>query len=127
MTEKSHVGMGYYVCPICYEKHDEVVLLDTRLKQTLERDNFMGFALCSKHDEMRKDYLALVVVANKQTGNSLKPEDANPTGEYAHIRREVVKQIFSMPVPDDQVMAYVDQDVLDKIKRMTGHGDDIPN
>ena len=31
---------------ICLTKHDETVLLDKRLRNTLERDNFNWFYLC---------------------------------------------------------------------------------
>lgn len=36
--ERSYVGMGYALCPVCGTKHDEVVLLDKRLRDSLPRE-----------------------------------------------------------------------------------------
>lgn len=113
---KSHVGMGFQLCPICYEKHDEVVLLDRQLKDSLEHDNFMGFSLCPKHEDMKTEYIALVECSNTHIGDNLKPEDARPTGIYAHIRREAAKFIFNVDLPATLDFVYCEVGVIGKIK-----------
>lgn len=118
MTEKSYVGMGYSICPICGTKHDEVVLLDRHLKQSLEREQCMGLALCPEHEAMKEEFLALVEVNNvRATGGSrLNPEDANRTGQVAHVKREVLGQLFDVAITDDIPMVYVEVGVIDALK-----------
>lgn len=119
MSNKSHVGMGYSLCPICRTKHDEVVLLDKRLKDSLEPESFMGWALCPEHEAMKVEYLALVETSGPATGDTLKPGDASLTGQIMHMRRTVVKQVLNVDIPDDLPMVFVEVGVIDKIKAMT--------
>jgi RNA polymerase subunit RPABC4/transcription elongation factor Spt4 len=119
MEELSHVGMGVTLCPICGKQHDEVVLLDRRLKATLPRTSLMGRALCPDCESKKAEYIAMVVISNKDTGQkTLKPEDAKPTGIYAHVRREAAKVIFNIPIPDDCPLMYCGQEVIDRLKEM---------
>lgn len=120
MTDKSHVGMGYSVCPICGIKHDEVVLLHRFLKPEVPRDNFMGFDLCPEHKDMATEFLALVEVSNPlDERTTLKPENAWRTGQIAHVRREVVPHMFNVKIPDDIPMIYIEIGVIDALKRRT--------
>lgn len=123
MNTKSHVGMGFKICPICYAKHDEVVLLDKRLKDSLERDNFMGFDLCPEHEAMREEYVALVEVTNNACHN-LEPEDAKTTGRVAHVKRTAIGQIFNVQFPADMPMCYVEVGMIDALKAWTGDASD---
>lgn len=118
MSEKSHVGMGYQVCPVCYKKHDETVLLDRRLRNTLERDNFTGFSLCDEHRAMTGEYLAIVEAEAPTNRKSIQMSDAKPTGRYAHIRRSRVKDVFNVDIPDDLDLIYVEVGVIDKLQGM---------
>jgi hypothetical protein len=126
MTEKSHVGMGYSVCPICGKKHDEVVLLDKRLKASLEREQCVGISLCPEHEAMSKEFLALVEVRNGGVGagRHLKPQDADMTGQVAHVKRDVVSQIFNVTIPADMPMIYVEEGVIAALKAKTEGGED---
>lgn len=117
MTSKSHVGMGYDICPICGTKHNECVLLDKHLKETLERENQMAVALCPEHAAMRKEYIALVEVFNAPpSGDTLKPHEAQRTGQVAHIKRVAAKQIFNVPMPDDLAFVYVEVGVIEQLQ-----------
>lgn len=122
MNTKSHVGMGYALCPICHKKHDEVVLLDTRLRESLPRESFMGFKLCDEHEAMRAEYIALVETSNapQREGDTLKPEDAVLTGRIAHVRRSVAPSIINVPMPDTLAFVYVEPGVIEKLQAMTG-------
>lgn len=120
MTEKSHVGLAYHVCPVCYKEHDPVVLLDKRLQNTLTNHEFAGFELCEEHEKMREEYIALVEVSNPPPqGEKLLPKDAKPTGNICHIRRHVFEHICSAKLPADLPMVYVEPGVLEKIQEMT--------
>ena len=116
--EKSHVGMGHEVCPICGTKHDEVVLLDKRLLNTLTRDMVTGMSLCTSCKDKTEEYLALVGVSNTSTGSKLKQEDAIRTGELVHIRRTVAARIFSIPLDNKLPMAFVDSEVINHLKKL---------
>ena len=117
MNEKSHVGMGFSVCPVCGTKHYEVVLLDKRLEDSLNRENFMGWALCPEHDAMKGEYIALVECSNAGTGAKLKQEDAIRTGQIAHVRRTAAKQIFNTDLPDDMPLVFVEVGVIEALRK----------
>lgn len=114
---KSHVGTGHSVCPICGIKHDEVLLLDKRLKDTLEPSNFMGFALCPEHAAMQEEYLALVECSNTG-GAALKPQDAKRTGKICHVRRTAAARIFNVDLPKDLPLVFVEVGVISRLEEM---------
>ena len=118
MTDKSHVGMGFSVCPICGTKHDEVVLLDKHLQKTLERDNFMGYELCPEHAAMSVEYIALVECDNTGVGKSLKSADANRTGQFAHVRRTAAKNILNVELPSDLPFVFAEVGVIETLKEI---------
>lgn len=65
MSEKSHVGMAYSVCPVCLHQHDPVVLLDKHLRKTLTAHEFNGWSMCPEHQSLKDEgYVALVEVSN---------------------------------------------------------------
>ena len=106
---KSHVGMGFHVCPVCCVEHDEVVLIDTRLKPTLEHRNFAGWGMCAEHKAQIADgYVALVEVTNKPTGL----DDAERTGQTAMVRSSAFNQIFPrLRIPDGK-LAFVENGTI---------------
>ncbi len=116
--EKSHVGMGHQICPVCGTKHDEVVLLDRMLKKTLTRDMTIGMSLCPECKSKSEEYLALVGVSNKGGGSKLKQEDAIRTGELVHIRRTVADKLFNTPLDKNLPMVFVDSEVINHLKEM---------
>lgn len=91
---KSYVGMGYEVCPICYTKHSETILLDRRIKDSLDKDNFLGFRFCPEHEKTKETHIALVEITNTTNQAKVKPENANPTGRYILMTKEVAKHIL---------------------------------
>lgn len=113
-SEKSHVGMGYSVCPVCGVEHDPVVLLDKRLDQTLTRHEFAGWALCAEHQKMKDEgYIALVGCSNEPKGLA----DACRTGDLIHIRASAWSNIFNSPVPP-KGLAFISQDAVTKLREM---------
>jgi len=113
--EKSHVGMGVSVCPVCGCEHDEVVLLDTRLKKTLTRHMFNGWAMCAEHERLRAEgYVALVEVTNKGAPTL---ENAVRTGMIAHVRKAVWSNIFNVPAPE-KGMAFVESGTIEKLQSL---------
>ena len=115
--EKSHVGMGHYECPVCHVEHDEVVLLDKRMRKTLLRNMMMGYALCPQHAKMRDEYVALVEMSGD-------PNDAGSgatfTGYTVHVRRTVAKRLFNVAIPDDTDWMAVEVGVIDALQKLQG-------
>ena len=109
--QKSHVGMGYHLCPVCFTKHDEVVLLDTRLRNTLTREMFVGLKMCPEHQKLWDDNFIALIEVNGQPKDFLS---ANRTGEVAHIRVEAFKHFFNQPAPNTGVI-FVEPGVIQKI------------
>lgn len=73
MAEKSYVGLGFTVCPFCGKENEEnCVLLDTRMKNTLDKRNFMGFKLCEEHEKTAKDYNGVCLFALDREGDNIK-------------------------------------------------------
>ena len=117
--DKSYVGLGVAICPVCGKEHDEVVLMDKRLLPTLKYKNFTEWKLCPDDQEKTDEFLALVEVSNVPVnGKTLKPSEANRTGNIAHIRRTAAEHAFSIPV-STLLMVFVDQGVIPKLQEMT--------
>lgn len=94
MSDKSHVGMGHNMCPVCGTRNNETVLLDRRLKPTLSRDNFTGWALCPEHQAQADNgFVFLIELKSEPTGKSLESTWPLRTGLHIAIRREVAESI----------------------------------
>lgn len=112
---KSHVGMGFHVCPICGTKHGEMVLIDKRLQDTLESENFVGWQMCAAHEEMyRQGYIALVEAkpSDLPSGNTLRGADR--TGRIMHIAKDAWRSVLNCPVPETP-LAFIDPAAFDMI------------
>ena len=102
--EKSHVGMENKICPVCGKQHDFGcgVLLDRRLRQSLDRVNVTGYGMCEEHDRLWKDGFIAIVVFDPEkskvvSGDRVQIEDAHRTGEIIHIKAGVFQMLFDMP------------------------------
>jgi hypothetical protein len=95
MNDKSHVGMGHYMCPYCGTKHSEVVLVNKSLKDTLERENMLGYELCDEHKLLAKDYILLIGT----TADPNTDKTALLTGENIALKRgEFSTQMFTIDI-----------------------------
>lgn len=113
MTEKSHVGMGHEICPVCGNKRTETVLFDRRLKDTLEKENLTGVSLCPDHQKLADEgMIALVVTTSEPVdlGNSFQLR----TGDLVHIKREAWSNIFTSEPPTGY-MGYIPPPVFDHL------------
>ena len=118
---KSHVGMEQKVCPVCGRAFDTgAILLDKRLRNTLERKTVTGWDLCPKHAKLwARGYIALVECdpeKSKFTGGAIKPEDAYRTGRVVHIRKKAAQQIFNVEM--NFPVAFVEPGVVDMLEKM---------
>ena len=104
MTDKSHVSMEQHRCIVCGQEYDTgAILLDRRLRDSLERTTLTGNGLCPEHEQLHDDgYVALVECDQERTrtdGDTVKPENAYRTGNIAHVRRSVWPHIFDSEAP----------------------------
>lgn len=120
---KSHVSLEQKACVICGELYEtNAVLLDKKLKPSLEKHTVTGWGLCKTHQELKnKGYVALIGCNN--TGGAegyIKADNANRTGEVAHVRNEVFTKIFDVEPPKHGVV-FVQNQIIQDIKKATNN------
>ena len=137
MTEKSHVSMEQHLCAVCGHPYDTgAILLDTRLardrqtgrrelRKSLESHTITAVAgMCEEHQALADDgYIALVEASGPigTTGN-MQQEDAQRTGQIAHVRREAWTKAFNVPAPpeDRPAMVFCEPGTIAALRAMTG-------
>lgn len=108
-SEKSHVGMLHHVCPICRVTVNTDILLDRRLRNILERDNYdFSSEFCKEcQEKIDAGYVALVAIQESYDDDdgsrTLSPNDVTTTGEIAFIRESAWLNIFDVPVPPKRI------------------------
>ena len=122
MPDKSHVSMEQQVCVVCAQQFDTgAILLDTRLehvpghwgerqlRQSLEPKTVTGWGLCP----------ACKAKAPPGDAETMKPGDAQRTGNIAHIKRAVWDKIFDIPAPPANCpCAFIPEGVIDMLVKM---------
>lgn len=86
MSDKSHVSMGYYLCPYSGKEHSEVILLDKRLKDSLESKTFLGYELDPQLDT---NYIYLIGTDSDPNVN----KKAKLTGTNIALKKEFAEHI----------------------------------
>jgi hypothetical protein len=123
MSNKSYVSIEKKQCPICGTLHDVGILLDRRLRDSMEQSTVTGYDLCPEHKELHeKGFIALVVPAISPTEDvtHLKVETAR-SGKYLHIKREVLKNIL-VNVPAEHIelpMLFIGEDAFNWFEQQT--------
>jgi len=106
---KSYVGMGFQQCPVCGVEHDEVVLLNKRLRNTLKQRQCVGHDMCPEHQKLKDDGFIAIVIVTGSPPNMLR------TGDIAHARASAWPNMFSAPVPKHGI-CYAPPEVLELLK-----------
>jgi hypothetical protein len=125
MNDKSHVSLEHHVCLVCGTAFDTGnILLDKRLRASLERHTSTGWGLCDEHRRLFDEgFVALVECdperSGKPTGaDHLKPEAAYRTGRLAHLKREAFAGVFNVPLAADQPCVFVEPGVIERLQAM---------
>lgn len=122
---KSHVSLEQRICLVCGQPYStNAILLDKRLRQSLERETITGFGMCGEHyAKYQEGYIALVGCDPEKTrvrGSTVDPEDAYRTGEVVHLRFTAWPNIFNSPLPTKDgrplPLVFVDQAVIAMLK-----------
>ncbi|MBJ9756365.1 ATPase [Burkholderia cepacia] len=124
MNDKSHVSLEQHVCLVCGKAFDTgTILLDKRLRASMEHHTATGWGLCPEHQKLSDDgFVALVECdpqrSGSQAGGRIKPEQAYRTGRLAHLRRTVFAQMFNVAIEDKQACVLVEPGVIDQLQSM---------
>jgi hypothetical protein len=124
MSDKSHVSLEQHVCLVCGAAFDTgSLLLDRRLRASMERHTKTGWGLCPEHQKLADDgFVALVECDPQRSGapgaGRMKPEQAYRTGRLAHLRRAVFAQVFNAPIDDEQACVFVEPGVIEQLQAM---------
>ncbi len=123
MNEKSHVSLEQHVCLVCGVAYDTgSILLDKRLRASMEHYTTTGWGLCAEHQKLSDDGFVALVECHAQRsgppGGRLKPEQAYPTGRLAHLKRGVFATVFNVPVAADQACVFVEPGVIERLEAM---------
>ena len=126
MNDKSHVSLEQHVCLVCGTRFDTGgVLLDRRLRASMERHTATGWGLCPEHQKLSDDGFVALVECDPQRsgspagGGRVKPEQAYRTGRLAHLKREAFAQVFDVPIAADQPCVFVEPGVIEQLQTMT--------
>ncbi|ODU42428.1 MAG: ATPase [Thiobacillus sp. SCN 63-374] len=128
MNDKSHVSLEQHVCLVCGTRFDTgAVLLDRRLRASMERHTATGWGLCPEHQKLSDDGFVALVECDPQHsgspagGGRVKPEQAYRTGRLAHLKREAFAQVFDVPIAADQPCVFVEPGVIEQLQTMTAN------
>jgi hypothetical protein len=114
--------MEQKVCIICGQPYDtNALLMDRRLKDSMERHTVTGYGACDEHQKLADDGYIALVGAKPSKADSLRAEDTERTGELAHIKKDAFYKIFQNVElnPDKFPMVFVESDVMDALKKMS--------
>jgi transcriptional regulator NrdR family protein len=98
MSEKSYVSMG--LCPIC-RKENGTILMDRRIKDSLERFTIDPTHVC---DKCKEKYLERGVML-------IEPHNGN----LIVLKDEAFQQMFDKKLPKEKI-AFVTQELLDSLQ-----------
>ncbi|MCW0386272.1 hypothetical protein NB722_000811 [Xanthomonas sacchari] len=125
MNEKSHVSLEQHVCLVCGSAFETgSLLLDKRLRASMERHTRTGWGLCPEHRKFADDgFVALIECDPERSAlatnaERLKPEHAYRTGHVAHLRREVFAKLFDVPLESCQDCVFVEVGLIDQLESL---------
>lgn len=125
MSNKSYVAMEQHVCPVCGVVHDTgAILLDRRLRDSMDRHVTTGYSMCAKCEELKDDcFIALVearppkVKPGPDGVAMVQPDEVERLGRIFHIHESAWRRFTDVPVPEGY-MAFVEPEVLDVLVAM---------
>ena len=124
MSKKSHVSMEQQVCIVCCETLDTgAILLDRRLRDSLEPHTTTGFGMCDQCAAKKaEDYVAIIAVDPAQSeyllNGNISSEGAYRTGKVVHMRSPAFRQILGQEPPEGMVI-FAPDDLVNQLIEMT--------
>lgn len=118
---KSHVSMAQRICVVTGEKFDTgEILLDKRLRNSLERNTVTGWGISPEVQEKLDDGFVAVVGVNrekstKEDDGSITPAGAYRTGHIGYVKKDVLENMTGqkyergVTFADETFMEYLEQ------------------
>lgn len=132
MSDKSHVSLEQQVCQVCGAIFDTgAILLDKRLRSSMERHTTTGWGLCPEHQKLFDDgYVAIIEIDPQKTNlpvgqARVELQQMWRTGRVAHIRREAFSRIFSASLDTDQACIAAEAGVIDRLEAASSEETDL--
>lgn len=121
---KSHVSMQMKICLVCCNKYSAAILLDRRMKDSLEPETLTGYGLCDEHNKLFGDgYIALIGIdeskSTVETNGNILPHNAYRTGNVIHVKYHVLEGFFNITIDKSLPVIFVEDAVIDKLKECT--------
>ena len=115
------VKLEKHICIVCgCEYNTGGLLMHKNMKSISDDQAITGWGMCEEHTELRdKGFVAMVGVSNPEevTPERLKPENANRTGEIAHIRMSAFKNLFNAEVPE-KMFCFCSEQIFQALKEL---------
>lgn len=117
---KSHVGLQQNICLVTGKTFNVGILLDRRLKDSLEEENITGWGFSPEvQEKLDEGYVALVGVDYEKstiTDGKLLPENAYRTGQVAYVKKLVLNNIL----PDFKVdtVGFVPESIFAQLEEL---------
>lgn len=114
---KSHVSLEQAQCPVCGIVHNTgSLLLDRRLRQSLDHHTVTHYAMCPEHQKLRDHgYVALIELSSTPRQTGLDESWPLRTGNLAHVRASTWANIFDSQPPKGGI-AFVEAGVLQMLE-----------
>lgn len=124
--KKSYASLENRVCPVCGVQHDNDcgVLLDTRLKDSMEHTTVTGYGMCKEHADLwEKGFVALVVInaskSNVGDRANVVQEDVYRTGQIIHMAGYVFESMFNQ---EKKPIVFIDEELAHQLEAMSIEG-----
>jgi hypothetical protein len=103
--------MGVKICPICNEQTESgEILLDRRLKPSMEKYTPTGYGICEKHQKLVDEGWVFLLAVKEDDKDYL-------LGTTAQIKKKVWKQMC--PDAPDQPVMRVSESFMKKLQEAT--------
>lgn len=111
------------VCPVTGKEFKVGVLLDRRLKDSLEEETVTGFQLSPEVQKIVDEgYIALVEIdeskSTKTNDGNILPPGAYRTGVIICMKRDIFDSTIKVEVPKESPFVYIDSDASEYIKKI---------
>ena len=116
---KSFVSMEQKQCIVCGEIYDSgSLLLNRRMTPNMEQHTLTGLGACPEHQKLADDgYIALIGVNESTKNSTLKPSEADRTGELVFLKKEAFEKMFTTKLdPGKFPMVYVSPELINELK-----------
>ena len=134
-VEGGYVAIGVSVCPVCARQHHPgVLLIHKRLKTISEDQKMIPPEQCTDcATKIADGYVGMIGVDTsksdmsrvKNGAGSISAERAHRTGAIVWVKKAVLAEMLSVPIPGDYFLC--PQDGLDRVVAMANEaGVDVP-